>query len=174
MYTVPLANAIGPGGTVLAFEPVPQTLERLRANVALNGLSNVTIVGAAVADAARVAEIRLGNDSAYASLVGVKKDRGTGETLTVPVVTIDQVWEERNRPISFCKIDVEGAELLVLKGAEHVVRACRPALLVETDFEPQLDAMVSLGRRAGYKQLHPPGFKPWNHLFVCDETMQVL
>jgi FkbM family methyltransferase len=173
MYTVPLANAVGAAGTVLAFEPVPQTLEKLRANVALNGLMNVTIVAAAVAETPRVAEIRLANDSAYASLVLVKKDRGTGETLTVPVVTIDQVWEERQRPtISFCKIDVEGAELLVLKGAEAVVRACRPALLVETDFGPQLDALVSWVGAHGYKELHPPGFKPWNHLFVRGERME--
>jgi FkbM family methyltransferase len=167
MYTVPLATAVGDAGTVLAFEPVPQTLEKLRSNIALNGLVNVVVVAAAAADGPGVVDLRLANDSAYASLVRVKHDRGTGTTLAVPAVTIDQVWEERNRPtISFCKIDVEGAELLVLKGAEDVLRACRPALLLEADPGPLLDSLVSwLGER-GYKRSPQSGFVPWNHLFV--------
>jgi FkbM family methyltransferase len=169
MYTILLATAVGEAGAVLAFEPIPRTLEKLRSNIALNGLTNVTVIAAAAADTAGVVDIQLASDSAYASLVRVKPTRSTGESLTIPSVTIDQVWAERNRPmISFCKIDVEGAELLVLKGAENVLRACRPTLLLEADAGPFLESMVSWLAARGYKQLHPAGFVPWNHLFVWE------
>jgi hypothetical protein len=102
--------------------------------------------------------------------VRVKNDRETGETLTVPVVTIDQLWNERNQPmISFCKIDVEGAELLVLKGAERVLRACRPALLLEADRGPILESLASWLAERGYRCSHRAGFAPWNHLFVSGD-----
>jgi FkbM family methyltransferase len=167
IYTVAMAMAVGEAGTVIALEPVRQTLEKLRSNIALNGLRNVVVVGAAAAERTGIVDLQLASDSAYASLVRVKNDRGTGTTVTVPAVTIDQLWEERNRPtISFCKIDVEGAELLVLKGAEEVIRQCRPTLLLEADEGPFLDTLVQWLVERGYKRLDPAGFVPWNHLFA--------
>jgi FkbM family methyltransferase len=170
MYSVALASAVGSAGKVLAFEPVPQTLDKLRRNIALNGLNNIEIVAAAAGEAAGSIDIRLANDSAYASIVQVKQNRATGETLAVPVLTLDEVWEERHRPmISFCKVDVEGAELAVLKGAETMLRTCRPTLLLEGDAGPELDALIAWLASRGYRELRPTGFLPWNHLFVRRE-----
>jgi FkbM family methyltransferase len=167
MYTVALATAVGREGAVLAFEPVPQTSERLRANLSLNELTNVEVVSAAAGASRGIADIRLANDSAYASLVNVKKGRGTGKIISVRIVTLDEVWEERGRPaVSFCKIDVEGAELSVLEGAARMLAACRPALLLEADRGAELDALMSWLRTRGYRERASPGFMPWNHLFV--------
>jgi FkbM family methyltransferase len=167
MYSVALAGAVGSAGRVLAFEPVPQTLDKLRRNIALNALNNIEVVAAAAGEAAGSIDIRLANDSAYSSVVQVKQNRATGETLAVPVLTLDDVWEERHRPmVSFCKVDVEGAEFAVLKGAETMLRMCRPTLLLEGDAGPQLDALISWLASRGYHEMSPTGFLPWNHLFV--------
>jgi len=167
MYTVALATAVGNGGTVLAFEPVPQTSQRLRANLAMNEMTNVSVVDAAAGRSSGIMDIRLANDSAYASLVSVKQGRATGRTLSVRVVTLDEIWRERRRPaVSFCKIDVEGAELLVLEGAKEMLAACGPALLLEADEGPQLDALSSWLAAHQYRERQAAGFMPWNHLFV--------
>jgi FkbM family methyltransferase len=167
MYTVALATAVGREGAVLAFEPVPQTSERLRANLSLNELTNVEVVAAAAGASRGIADIRLANDSAYASIVNVKKGRGTGKIISVRIVTLDETWEEQGRPVvSFCKIDVEGAELSVLEGAARMLAACRPALLLEADQGAELDALTSWLQPRGYRERASPGFMPWNHLFV--------
>jgi FkbM family methyltransferase len=167
MYAVALATAVGRHGAVWAFEPVPQTSEKLRANIALNGLNNVEVVAAAAGDTGGIADIRLANDSAYASLVHAKKGRATGRIISVPMRTLDEVWQERGCPtVSFCKIDVEGAELPVLEGAQQVLAACRPALLLEADHGAELDALSSWLEPRGYRERVSTGFMPWNHLFV--------
>lgn len=100
MYTVALATRIGPAGRVLAFEPVPQTSHRLRANIALNGLENVELFEAAAGACPGFADVQLANDSAYASLAGVKQGRAIGKRLSVRVTTLDAVW--RHAVLHFC------------------------------------------------------------------------
>ena len=54
----------------------------------------------------------------------------------VNVRTVDELWHERNRPtVCTIKIDVEGAEFDVLRGAESCIQACHPAILVEWNIE---------------------------------------
>jgi FkbM family methyltransferase len=169
MYAIALAGVVGETGRVLALEPVPATAARLGGNIDMNGYRHIDVVHAAAADQPGTMEICLANDSAYASAVTVKHQRATGETIRVPAVTLDDLWDERGRPmVSFCKIDVEGAELSVLQGAERLLAACRPMLLLEADSGRELDKLNEwLGPR-GYRERREPGFLPWNHLFVAD------
>jgi FkbM family methyltransferase len=168
MYAIALAGVVGDAGRVLAFEPVPATAARLRDNLALNGYSHVDVLQMAAGGKPGSIEISLANDSAYASAVNVKQQRATGESIRVPTVRLDDVWEERGRPpIAFCKIDVEGGELSVLEGAERLLSASRPTLLLEADEGPELERLTAwLGPR-GYRERREPGFLPWNHLFVA-------
>ena len=56
----------------------------------------------------------------------------SAETITVPTTTVDAEWEERGRPtVSLIKIDTEGAEIGVLKGAKECVQVCRPSIITE-------------------------------------------
>jgi FkbM family methyltransferase len=169
MYTVALATRIGSAGKVLAFEPVPQTSHRLRENLALNGLENVEVFEAAAGQSRGFADLQLADDSAYASMAGVKQGRAIGQRLSVRVTPLDEVWNDRQRPVvSFCKIDVEGAEMSVLEGAKEMLAACRPALLLEADPGPELDALASWLRPRNYREQPSADFSPWNHLFVSE------
>jgi FkbM family methyltransferase len=169
VFTIPLAQAVGPQGRILAFEPLPANVKRLESNVARNALTNVEIHSLALGVEDGMTVLRLSDDPAYSSTVKVRQNRANGRTITVPVARLDSVWHQCGRPdVSTMKIDVEGAESLVLQGAEQLLAACRPVLLIEAD---SLDDLLALAHRLsqqGYERAQPAGFQPRNHLFVSN------
>ena len=132
MFTVPLALAVGPSGRVLTIEPSPENVERLERNLDLNSLENVVVEPIAVGDKAGRLVLQLASDPGFHSTAEVAEPRGIEENLTVRAETLDQVWLRAHAPaVSFIKIDTEGSEDAVLRGAEQILRACQPVLLVE-------------------------------------------
>ncbi|MBN2242074.1 MAG: FkbM family methyltransferase [Acidobacteria bacterium] len=101
------AKTLYPGASVMGFEPAPGTFELLRENIRRNGLKDVVLYNKAVADK----EGRMtfyGDNSVTASLI---KGRDPGDAIEVEVVRLSNYID---RPVSFLKLDVEGAETLVL------------------------------------------------------------
>jgi FkbM family methyltransferase len=124
-----LAKFAGCSGKVYAFEPGPPNLERLRSNIALNPplRQQIEIVAAGVGSAPGElwwAEEKGNPGNALLSAKGTHR---------VPVITIDDFVRERNiARIDFIKIDVEGMELDVMRGAATTLRNLRPLLYFET------------------------------------------
>lgn len=165
LVTVPLALAVGPEGHVVAIEPLPENVERLAGNLRRNGLANVDVVAAVAGEEDGEAELHLAADPGFASLGTVTKVRAAG-VLRVASRRLDTLWEELGRPpVALVKVDVEGAELSVLDGAGGLVRACRPALLVEADPGAASAALAARLGEIGYAEATPPGFGAENHLF---------
>jgi FkbM family methyltransferase len=163
VYAIVLARAVGAAGRVLAFEPGPENARRLEENLARNALENVDLHRIAVADRAGELLLRLGADPAYHSTGDVFEGRASGAELRVPARTLDEVWREAGSPeVSFAKLDTEGGELDVLRGATELLARDRPPLLVEAR-----DARVAdwLAER-GYEGTRPHGFALGNVLFV--------
>jgi FkbM family methyltransferase len=109
------------GCRVLAIEPVPPTRARLEANAASNGLGGaIEVVGAALSDEAGSLTLSVaGGESGQASAHPAQA--AGAETFVVPAVTLDGLLGER--AVRFLKIDVEGHEPALLRGAERVLRA---------------------------------------------------
>jgi FkbM family methyltransferase len=134
-YTVRLSEAVGIQGTVHAFEPVPETFAILSATVRRLPLSNVVLHASALSDHSGTAEIVVpreagGADNLYlAHLAG--KAAPPGRRTRIETVTLDEFRRNGLPRISFIKCDVEGAELLVLRGALAVLREDRPVMLCE-------------------------------------------
>jgi FkbM family methyltransferase len=126
-----LAKRVGSGGKVIAFEPVPQNVEALRQNIAINGLSNVRLLEVAASTNAGDAVIRMAENPSTASLVWHRNDSSAAE-FHIKTVSIDELVEagELAYP-KFVKIDVEGAEGSVLQGMRRTLAAARPVLFVE-------------------------------------------
>lgn len=133
-YATLFAQQAGPCGKVIAFEPVPSTLARLRENLELNRLSDrVTTVQSAVGSACGEATIyvfdKLSHSCASLSRLGESEYRAT----PTPVVTLDSYIDaQRLERVDFLKCDVEGSELSVLQGAARLLsRPDAPIVLIE-------------------------------------------
>lgn len=118
-YTTLLHELAGPTGEVHAFEPVPSIFGALERNVALlDHTANVHLRNVALGDAPGQAAIHLfaGLPNGHASMSDM--DRDDYETVDVPVITVDSyLVEQQVGPVDVVKMDIEGAELLFLRGA---------------------------------------------------------
>lgn len=127
--TLAFARAVGPDGRITAFEPAPPNRARLVANLALNpGLTErVTIVPVGVSDG--VGELRWQEEPGNPGNGMLGRE---GKTL-VSVTTLDLY--HRQHPfarLDFLKVDVEGMEEAVFRGAEGLLKKFRPTLYFET------------------------------------------
>lgn len=159
-HTVFFAQQVGPAGMVLAFEPQRIVFQTLCANVALNSLTNVHCFQEAVGAApgtAIVPPIDYRQENNFGGLaLGIYTE---GES--VPVVTIDS---RRLARCHFIKIDVEGMEEEVLRGAVETIERHKPLLYVENDKEPKAASLIRYLDSIGYAMYwhQPPLFNPQN------------
>jgi FkbM family methyltransferase len=123
VFTLFASRLVGPSGRVVAFEPVPDNVEVLRTNLALNQCQNVLLIEKAVAEKRGHATIHLSALCGCHSLVS-QPDGATARSLTVETVPLQEVNELSQ--IDLLKIDVEGTEMAVLRSLgdrrpKHVV-----------------------------------------------------
>lgn len=159
LFTVPLARV----GRVVAVEPVPENADRLERAVCRNDLREVQIVRAAAGRDDGVATLSLAADGAFATTRELRKARPLGARITVPQHRLDSLWRDLGEPdVSVLKIDTEGAELDVLAGAEQLLAARAPALVVEADAPRPVREWLAA---RGYEERTPPGFSRGNLAF---------
>ena len=153
--TVGLAKAVGSSGRVIAFEPQRVVFQTLCANVALNSLTWVDTVHAAVG-------LRPGNvmiaEPDYAkpgNFGGVEVIAPRANTASLPdkaepvtLLTLDDFY--RGDHLRLIKVDVEGMEQDVLEGASRLLSDLRPMLYVENDRRDQSAALIRTIECFGY------------------------
>lgn len=157
-HTLALARLVGPAGRVWAFEPQKLVYQMLCANLALGEIENVEPLHAAAgAFGGMIAIPRVGYGAA-ANFGGVAV--GAGED-KVPVMTVDALDLPHCKLI---KIDVEGHEVDVLKGAEQTIRRLRPCLFIEDDRADHHGALMAILAEYGYRAWWhlSPLFNPGN------------
>ena len=132
--TLLMAHNVGPGGRVFAFEALPSNVERVEKNISLNGLSNVTVVSAAVLD--KTAPVTF---YVHAS-VGMGKAAGSAgrpaeqyqSEISVPGISLDEfVYQQGNLAPAAVKMDIEGGEVLALPGMHRILQEHHPLMLLE-------------------------------------------
>jgi FkbM family methyltransferase len=166
MFSVPLALAVGPSGRVLTIEPSPDNVARLESNLELNSLENVVVEPIAVGDKDGQLVLQLASDPGFHSTAEIAESRSVEENLTVRAETLDQVWLRAHAPaVSFIKIDTEGSEDAVLRGAEQILRACQPVLLVEAKGAERVRELDGWLGSFGYSRWRQRGFAPGNFAY---------
>jgi FkbM family methyltransferase len=114
-------------GRVYAFEPAPHAQAEIRKHAAANGFDNIEIVPSPVSDRERQVTFSL-TDNAYGSCIVEGETRWP--TLELTTVTLDDFAETHPQP-DFVKMDVEGEEGRVLRGARSILRERRAAFCIE-------------------------------------------
>jgi FkbM family methyltransferase len=156
-YSLLAARVVGASGSVLAFEPSLENAVLAQRNAAANGLDNITVVPAALTDEEGwmafiekgSLEGRLEKDDSeeQARRRATRKLAGSNGRTLVPITTLDAWLAHTGRPTpTLVKIDVEGAEVGVLRGMEQTLRDARPTLIIELhgtrdEVADQLDSM---------------------------------
>lgn len=167
IFSVVMGATVGAQGRVFAFEPVASNVLRLEKNLRKNALGNVKIFPLALGASDGEMQLRMATDPAYASLREVEGGLGNGADVPTQVRRLDGVWETLGcPPIALVKIDVEGAEMDVLRGAVRFLTICRPTLLVEANSVGELDSLRTHLCSLGYRHLRPEGFVSMNHIFI--------
>jgi FkbM family methyltransferase len=137
-FTLGAALRVGHRGKVFSFEPSPSTVVSLRRNVALNRWQGrVEVIEAAVSDKEGSVSFFTNGMSMAASLsrknvevLNPERPTAAAEVM-VRSLTLDQVCRSRRERLDIIKIDVEGAELLALRGAREILETDRPIILCE-------------------------------------------
>jgi FkbM family methyltransferase len=132
MFSLEAAHLIGRDGVIHAFEPTPSTRSLLLNNLAVNGLDRVKVFPSALGEARGTARLRVHremsglNTLAAQEITWNRKPLSADEVIEVPITTLDaHVEAERLDRIDFLKIDVEGFELGVIRGARGLLREKR-------------------------------------------------
>jgi FkbM family methyltransferase len=144
--TVPIANAVGAAGRVIAYEPQGVLADLLRRTAAANHLGQIEVRRAALGARPGTAVVPPVDYAASGNFGGVALGGAGGAT--VAVETLDAHAMAR---LDLLKIDVEGMELDVLAGADATIRRLRPVLYVENDRAERSRALILALDALGYR-----------------------
>lgn len=145
-HTIALGRAVGSTGRVHAFEPRPEVYGVLARNVARNALDTVTLHQAGVSDAPGELVVSAFDPGSVANPGGLSLEKAS-VGVTASIITIDGLGLDK---IDLMKIDVEGMEAHVLRGAQASIATLRPVIFAECNtMEGAKDVLVSF-KHAGY------------------------
>lgn len=173
-FSLLAADVGGPGSQVVAFEPNPRMRELLQQSLALNPAGQIELVPAACGDRSGSIALSVSPDPRNSGLSTVRDTFQQADQLTVPLLRLDDFCAERGIVPDLVKVDVEGAEEMVLRGAEALLRESAPTYViceVWADSRARvLDYMGTLGyvgygiRSDGRLAPASEGDGPWDNL----------
>jgi FkbM family methyltransferase len=162
-YSILASRLVGPQGRVVAFEPVVRNLSFLYRHIVLNKARNVLALTMACADNVAIAAFSAGANYAEGHLLADRdgSEAGTAKAVSiVPMATVDAIVKQLGVSPNVIKIDVEGAEYLVLKGAHATLLEARPSIFLSVHSESLRATCLEHLRGLGYthEELAPNEF----------------
>jgi FkbM family methyltransferase len=145
-HTLFFAQAIGPGGAVVAIEPQRAVYQLLCTNLARNEFNNVRAIQAAAGAAPGRAFLTPVDYAKPGNFGGVALTEQAGEP--TDIITVDSL---RLNECHLMKIDVEGHEAAVIAGARETIERLRPVLYVENDRRAKSEDLIRQIRALGYE-----------------------
>ena len=115
--------------SIHVFEASPSNMDIIRETIRLNNLDNIVPVSKALGEKSGTATFSLGERNSCNSLVE-RPGYNYPNHIEVPVITLDDYVRENNLEVGLIKVDIEGGEQLLLKGAVETIRTQHPILLI--------------------------------------------
>ena len=160
-HTVHLAQLVGDSGAVIAFEPQRLTFQLLAGNIAINNLTNVQCLHKCLSDESGFVNVPVLEPTQKNNFGALSLENNYPDGELVEVTTLDSF---KFRRCDFIKLDVEGMELKVLKGAESLIEKFHPIIYVEANPGEKRPPLLAWIREHGYK-IYPhvvPFYNPEN------------
>lgn len=168
-HTINLAKLVG-NGFVFAFEPQRMVFQSLCANLALNSIPNVFAFQEAVSDKNGTIVIPEYDFSKNNNFGGINIENAKKGT-PVHMQKLDNFVDKIDR-LKLLKIDVEGMEIGVLKGAKELVKKFKPIIYVENDRQQHSKDLIELLWSMDYKMYwHMPRLYNKDNFFKDDENI---
>jgi FkbM family methyltransferase len=131
-YSLIASKLVGRTGKVIAFEPASKSFLRLTKNISMNGLTNIISERKAVLNRNAQIELYISNRQNMGMSSIFHHDSESGVTERVEAISLDEYAEKKNiQRISVVKIDIEGSEMLALRGMVKIIEKFRPRILIE-------------------------------------------
>jgi FkbM family methyltransferase len=183
-YTLIAAKRIGPKGKVIAIEADPKNFDMLNKNIKLNELSKENVIALNYAASSIKSTVKLSipdkkpGQTIYSSIISNRAP--TEKFIEVNANTLDNLLQENKIPVeqvNWIKIDVEGAELEVLKGANDIFSKSKDiSLLIEihniengkTLYEPIMDLLNNYNFKKEFEKVYESGER---HLIVSKQQL---
>ena len=149
-FTIKASKQVGQKGLVLAFEPHPDNFQLLTINIKLNRLENVIPINVALGDRKRKVKLFIREPRAT---IGYSLITPSHHYINVQMTTLDEILSKcKNlmRRNIFIKVDVEGAEYLLLKGAKNILTSNNVKLVIETHGDDVKQQCKKYLKKLGY------------------------
>jgi FkbM family methyltransferase len=153
-YSLLFARGTTASGKVYVFEPIPKAIQRIEENAKLNSFEHIEVIGTALGSNAGSFVLEKPFED---SRINLQKQQPGPDDILVQVVRFDDLAAERSLPrADLIKIDVEGAEMEILRGMENYVATHRPTFAIELhphllpQFGSSVDEVTAWLRTRGY------------------------
>ena len=133
IFTLLAASRVGPGGRVIAVEPIARNRQLLARAAQVNGFARIELIAGAASDRTGTMQLRTHphtSNSATPAAAGELLRDARGVVVSVPALVLDERCADLDR-LDLLKIDIEGMEPLALRGLERTIARLRPILLSE-------------------------------------------
>src|SRR5918995_826644 len=137
LYTIITSKRVGPNGKIIAIEANPDNFQMLNSNVKLNQLINVTSLNCAIYSKETKIKLYLAGEGTgqtiYNTIMAERANKGKEKFVEISANTLDHLLQlQEISEVNWIKIDVEGAELEVLRGATDIISHSKDiTLLIE-------------------------------------------
>ncbi len=147
-FSIILGKKMGRLGKIIAVEPHPSNFAILKKNILLNKLKNVIPQNIALSDSNGKLKLYIDKEGTGGHSLGVKRGESA---ITVEADTMDNMIRKlKIKKVDLIKIDVEGAEALVLKGAKNILKTSHPKIAFEAWDKPHLKMVKGILDKFGY------------------------
>lgn len=153
-YTLLFGHAVGPSGRVIAIEPEPENYRLLHGNVRESLLKNITLLNYAVGSKDTISKLFVANQSNVHTLVGRGKQKS--KYVKVQEKMLDSIVREVGASrVDLVRMDVEGYEAEIIKGAVETLSRYKPIVIMEVHFHlvghDEISGMLDCLKKCNYK-----------------------